>query len=78
MRAYSNDGNLRGIIIPTFPIVTSLEIDNDGTVLYIGGRDEQSKGRLDVFDLERAQLSTFSSAVRIAGPILMAIVLYLF
>jgi len=79
VKVYGKDKTFKGNIVPSFSVVTSLEIDNDGKKLYIAGNDDLSKGRLDVFDLQFAKLSQVSFSQkddRICG-FLMMIVLYL-
>ncbi len=79
VKVYGNDKSFKGNIVPSFPIVSSLEIDNNGKWLYIGGQDDQLKGRLDVFDLGLAKLSKVSSSHKgsqVCG-LLMVIGLYL-
>ena len=71
VQVYGYDSRFKGTIKPTFPIITSLEMDNDGKMLYIGGKDLQPKGRLDVFDLEGAQLSTLSNSSKNACNFIM-------
>jgi hypothetical protein len=73
---YTEFGSLKGVITPSFNTLTSLEMDNDGKLLFIGGRDETEKGRVDVFDLSRAQLCGSS---RMHKPsIIYSYILFLF
>ena len=63
--------------MPTFPTINSLEIDNDGDLLLIGGSDTQPKGRLDIFDLKSAQLTRLSGSERKMYSFIMIFTIYL-
>ena len=53
---YNATGTLKGKVIATFSNIRTLEMDNEGRKLYIGG-EEQGRGRLDTLDLIRFSLS---------------------
>ncbi|TPX60949.1 hypothetical protein PhCBS80983_g01476 [Powellomyces hirtus] len=59
---YDSKGDMKAQVMTTFINVLSMEIDNDGTMLYISGDDGAGSGSLDSLNLKLLGLSDRSIA----------------